>query len=122
MGLKIDVVAKPKQGVVTGKIPTELVELLETAVPEAMKDAGNKEIILTADNEAEAKTYALYARAWGYQQEPQLNIRKIPNRREMTDNVARLTVGLLSDATPLGRKPGGTNGEKARIGPSKGQK
>jgi hypothetical protein len=113
MGLKIEVVNKPKQGVVTGTIPQDLVDFLAPAVTEAMKDAGNKEIILSADTEAEAKTYALYARAWGYQQEPQLNIRKIPNRREMPDTVARLTVGLLEDAKPLGRKPGGTNAPKA---------
>lgn len=109
MALTLTVVNKPKQGTVSTPVKDlspELVELLEAEVPKALADPKNKEIVLTADTETEASKYAGWARAWGAQQEPPLNIRKIPNRREMKDNQARLTVALQSESAPLGRKPG----------------
>lgn len=103
MALTAQVVDKPQPGVTMGVIPPDLVKLLDALVPDAMKDPKNKEIILNCADEAEAKLMSGYAKAWGGRQDPQIAVRKIANRRDMTDSQARLVVCLLSDATPRGR-------------------
>lgn len=113
MGLTVTVVDKPKAGVVQGTIPPELAKLLDAEVPKAMKSPQDKEIVLEADTEQAAKLYAGYAKAWGARQEPALFVRRIANRRDMADNVARLTVCLMADKPTLGRYAAGTAPESS---------
>lgn len=114
MGLKVRVENRPVAGVIQGTVPPELASLLEEEVPKAMERPADKEIILTADSEKEAKLYGDYAKAWAPRQDPPLFIRKIANRRGMSDNEVRLVVCLLSEAPKLGRSgqvaAAGTNG------------
>lgn len=51
------------------------------------------------------KQLALYAGAWGKGQEPKLYIHKIPNRKDMSANVARLAVEKWDDV-PKENRPG----------------
>lgn len=113
MGLTVEVSNRPQPGVAQGTIPPELAELLEAKVPEAMKAPEDKEIILQADSEKEVKLYASYAKAWAGQQEPKLFIRRIANRRDMPDTMARLVVCLLADAPKLGRSGQVANADKS---------
>lgn len=96
------VTRKPVAGVTEVEIPAKLAELLATHVPAVLKD-GDHELTLTAKDETAAKKLALYARAWGARQEPKLWIKKIPNRRDMSSNVARLSVEVETEETT---KPG----------------
>jgi hypothetical protein len=98
----LEVTRKPVAGVTEVQIPKALSDLLAKHVPTVLKD-GDHELTLTAKDEAAAKKLALYARAWGARQEPKLYIKKIPNRRDMAVNVARLEVRKDEDVTS---KPG----------------
>ncbi len=100
------VTRKPVAGVTAGQIPGALAKLLTEHVPAVLKSSDH-ELTLTAKDEATAKKLALYARAWGARQEPKLYIKKIPNRRNMADNVARLSVELDKD---VASKPGRPKG------------
>lgn len=93
---------KPVAGVSEVEIPPALAKLLAEHAPKAL---GNKdyELTLTARDEKTAKRLALYARAWGARQDPQLYIHKVPNRKGMPENVARLAVELASDVKPENR-------------------
>lgn len=95
-------VRKPVAGVTQGTVPEGLAKLLAAHVPAALADKDH-ELQLTAKDETAAKKLALYARAWGAQQEPKLYIHKIPNRRDMPANVARLEVQLDSEVTAENR-------------------
>jgi hypothetical protein len=106
MGLTVVVADKPKQGVIQGTIPPELAELLGAEVPKAMADPLNKEILIQADTEKEAKLMGQYAKAWAPRQDPPLFMRLIANRRDMDEKTVRLTVCLLENAPKLGRSPG----------------
>lgn len=99
----VEVTRKPVAGVSEVQIPEALVKLLSTHVPTVLKESADKELTLTAKDEATAKKLALYARAWGARQTPKLYIKKIPNRRDMPANVARLSVELDSEVES---KPG----------------
>lgn len=111
VSLSLEVVDRPKYGIQLSNIPRELADLLEQIIPDILKDPENKELTLTASTQEEVLMYCRYAREWGNQYEPKLNIRKCPNRREMNSNQARLTVQLQSESKPLGRKPkGNVNG------------
>lgn len=105
MGLTVVVTDKPRQGVIQGTIPPELEELLNAEVPKAMKDPANKEILIQADSEKEAKMYGQYAKAWAPRQDPPLFMRIIANRRDMSLNTVRLIACRLEDAPKLGRSP-----------------
>jgi hypothetical protein len=99
---------KPVAGVVQAEIPPALAKLLEEHAKKALTDP-DFELTLTARDEATAKKLALYARAWGARQEPKLYIHKVPNRRDMAANVARLAVELDENVSPEnrpGRKAG----------------
>lgn len=98
----LEVTRKPVAGVTEVQIPKALSDLLSKHVPTVLKD-GDHELTLTAKDEAAAKKLALYARAWGARQEPKLWIKKIPNRRDMSANVARLSVEVETEET---KKPG----------------
>ena len=93
---------KPEGGVTVSQLPPALVKLLQEYAPKALADK-DFELILTAKDKATAQKLALYARAWGNGQEPKLYIHKVPNRRDMKDNVARLAVELDSDVNPENR-------------------
>jgi hypothetical protein len=95
-------VRKPVAGVVQGEIPAMLAKLLEVEVPKALKDP-DYELQLTAKDESKVKKLAGYARAWGGRQEPKLYIHKVPNRRDMPANVARLVVELESNVAAENR-------------------
>jgi hypothetical protein len=97
-------VRKPVAGVTSVEIPEGLAKLLAEHVPTALKDA-DFELTLTAKDEATAKKLALYARAWGARQEPKLYIHKVPNRRDMPANVARLAVEK-DEEVPAENRPG----------------
>ena len=104
--VEVTTVAQP--GVVAGKVPQALADLLAAKVPEVLKEPDKKELTIAAHDEASAKKIALYARAWGAQQEPRLYITKVPNRRDMENRYARLKVRLdseVDDANKPGRKP-----------------
>jgi hypothetical protein len=103
----MEVTRKPVAGVTQAEIPAALAKLLEQHVPTVLKSADH-ELALTAKDEATAKKLALYARAWGARQEPKLYIHKIPNRRDMKDNVARLSVELDKDVTSRPGRPAAT--------------
>lgn len=126
-GFELTAEVKPEKtsGVSVSTIPPVLVKLLEKAVPRVLdpKDptdeiilglpykpvAENEEKTVTADNrkgvENNVKQLALYAAAWGKGQEPKLYIHKIPNRKEMAANVARLAVDKWEDV-PKENRPG----------------
>jgi hypothetical protein len=87
----ITVTHKPVGGVTEGQIPEKLAALLAQHAPKALSEP-DYELTLTAKDEATAKRLALYARAWGARQEPKLYITKVPNRRDMAKNIARLSV------------------------------
>lgn len=95
---------KPIPGITSVEIPPALAKLLAEHTPKALKEP-DFELTLTAKDEATAKKLALYARAWGARQEPKLYIHKVPNRREMASNIARLAVELDSEVKPE-NKPG----------------
>lgn len=106
MALSIRVERKAKPGVIKGEIPADLAGLLAAEAPKALKDPDYELILFDPElSEAEIKVQASYARAWGFQQDPQLNVRRIANHKGMKDNEARLTVALLSESKPLGRPP-----------------
>lgn len=98
----IEVSRKPVAGVTEVQIPAKLAELLAKHVPAVLAD-GDHELSLTARDETAAKKLALYARAWGARQTPKLWIKKVPNRRDMAPNIARLSVEVESEET---KKPG----------------
>lgn len=98
------VTRKPVAGISQGEIPEGLAALLAEHVPAVLASADH-ELILTARDEAAAKKLSLYARAWGARQEPKLFIHKIPNKRDMKDNVARLTVQLDSEVVTRAGRP-----------------
>jgi hypothetical protein len=101
----VSVERRPEPGAVSvGKIPEPLAELLAEHAPKALADT-NYELSLVAKDAATAKKLALYARAWGAQQDPKLYIHKLPNRRDMKDNVARLAVEKDEDV-PAENRPG----------------
>jgi uncharacterized protein YbjT (DUF2867 family) len=103
----IETTRKPVAGVTAGVIPAGLAALLAEHAPKALTDP-DFELTLTAKDEATAKKLAAYSRAWGAQQEPKLYIHKVPNRRDMTNNVARLAVELDAEVKPENR-PGRRN-------------
>jgi hypothetical protein len=111
-------------GVTVSQIPAMLVKLLEQEAPKALstkakpsdyeiilsipvrhtpdeKKSGKENAEAKAEAEKAAKNtvqqLASYAAAWGKGQEPKLYIHKIPNRKDMADNVARLAVELDSE-------------------------
>lgn len=92
----VDVRTKPQPGVSAGEIPPALAKLLAEKAPGVVGSADN-ELVLTAQDEAKAKQLALYARAWGAQQDPKLYIKKVPNGKQYPDNVARLSVNKWED-------------------------
>jgi hypothetical protein len=98
----IEVTHKPIAGVTEGEIPPALAKLLETHAQKALTEA-DYELTLTAKDEIQAKKLAGYARAWGARQTPKLYIHKVPNRRDMTKNVARLAVELDDEVAPENR-------------------
>ena len=93
---------------VSGEIPSKLAQHLATEVPKIL---GNPSMVLTltARDEEAAKLLVSYAKAWGTQQTPKLYVRKLPNSRDIADNVARLAVVLDSDVKPE-NKPGRRTG------------
>lgn len=95
-------VRKPTGGVTVGTIPPMLAKLLAEHTPKALADK-DYELVLNAKDETQAKKLALYARAWGAQQTPKLYIHKVPNRRDMQPNVARLSVELDENVAPENR-------------------
>jgi hypothetical protein len=99
MALKVEVSRKPVAGVSTEPVPDELAAHLVKLVPEVLKENKDKELTITADNEREAALYAAHAKRWGTQQTPELYIHKLPNRKNMPANVARLGVQLASEVT-----------------------
>jgi hypothetical protein len=100
----IEVSHKPVAGVTVGEIPPALAKLLSEHAPKALGDK-DYELTLTAKDEGQAKRLAGYARAWGARQTPKLYIHKVPNRRDMTKNVARLAVEL-DEEVPAENRPG----------------
>lgn len=101
----VEVARKPTPGVVAGTVPPKLAEYLAAKVPEVLANSADNELIIAAADAGSAKALAGYARAWGAQQTPQLRITKTPNRRDMSDNLARLEVKLESDV-PAENRPG----------------
>lgn len=101
---EIVVETKPQPGIVQGEIPPKLAKYLEEKAKEVLGSA-DKELILKADSEKNAKRLALYARAWGAQQNPKLRITKLPNRQGMGDNIARLNV-VKDEDVPAENRPG----------------
>lgn len=103
----VEATRKPVGGVTETAIPEGLAKLLAEHAPKALNDP-DFELTLTAKDEATAKKLALYARAWGARQTPKLYIHKVPNRRDMGTNVARLAVDKDEDVKPENR-PGRRN-------------
>lgn len=102
---KIEASRKPAAGNVhVASFPPALVRMLEAESAKALKDP-DYEVIVTAKDLAAAKRLALWAAAWGKTQEPKLYIHKVPNRRDMPENVARLSVELDSEV-PDANRPG----------------
>lgn len=126
-GFELSAEVKPEKtsGVSVSTIPAVLVKLLEKAVPKVLdpKDPTDeitlslpykafpqeteKEKVTESRKEVEGnvKQLALYAAAWGKGQEPKLYIHKLPNRKEMSANVARLAVEKWEDV-PKENRPG----------------
>lgn len=105
----VEVTAKPVGGVSEGQIPPKLAAYLAENAPKALPKDGqttsDHELTLTAKDEATAKRLVLYARAWGARQDPKLRITKVPNRQDMTKNVARLSV-VKDEDVPDENRPG----------------
>jgi hypothetical protein len=102
--LTITLDRKPKPGITVGQVPPVLARALAENAPKALVDP-DFELTLTARDEKTAKLMAGYARAWGAQQTPKLYIHKVPNRRDMPANVARLAVEL-DESVPPENRPG----------------
>lgn len=102
--------AKPIAGVTEVEIPAKLAELLKKETVKVLESKEDLELCLTAASEADAKQLALYARAWGARQAPKLYIHKVPNRKGMGANVARLAVELDAEV-PAENRPGRRNGK-----------
>jgi hypothetical protein len=100
----IAVTPKPVAGVSLLPVPENLAKHLTTLVPKVLKDADH-ELTITAASKADAAKLAAHAKRWGSQQTPELYINKIHNRRDMSDNIARLNVRLMSDV-PVENRPG----------------
>jgi hypothetical protein len=98
------VTRKPVAGVSLLPVPEKLAKGLAIEVPKVLKSEDH-ELTITAKDKAEAHKLAAHAKRWGAQQTPELYINKIPNRRDMDDNVARLNVRLMSDV-PAENRPG----------------
>jgi hypothetical protein len=97
---------KPIAGVTDVEIPKRLVEFLAKEVPAVLANSADKELTLTAKDKATAQILAGYARAWGARQEPRkLYIRKLPNTKNMGENVARLAVSY-DDEVPAENRAG----------------
>ena len=97
---------KPVGGVTMVEIPAALAAMLAENTPKVLDSKTDvDELVLTAKDEATAKKLALYARAWGARQNPKLYIHKVPNRRDMGANVARLAVELDAEV-PAENRPG----------------
>jgi hypothetical protein len=120
-------------GVTISHIPASLVTLLEQEAPKALADTAyelvirvpvrgpaplsdkatdaektaHKEATAAAEEKAvsTAKQLSLYTAAWGKGQTPKLYISKIPNRKTMPGNHARLRVKLWDDV-PAENRPG----------------
>jgi hypothetical protein len=105
----VEVTHKPIAGVTEGEIPPALVKLLAEHAPKALAEA-DYELTLTAKDEPQAKKLAGYARAWGARQTPKLYIHKVPNRRDMSKNIARLAVELDENVSPENRPGRKTSG------------
>lgn len=103
-GFEVIVSRKPVGGVVEKDIPKVLADKLATEVPKVLASADH-ELSIKGKTDVAARKIALYARAWGARQEPKLRITKIPNRRDMPDNVARLSVAKEDDV-PVENRPG----------------
>jgi hypothetical protein len=103
MPFKIEVSRKPVAGVSTEPVPEDLAAHLAKLVPEVLKENKDKELTITADNEREAALYAAHSKRWGTQQTPELYIHKLPNRKNMPSNIARLGVQLMADVQPENR-------------------
>jgi hypothetical protein len=95
---------KPVAGLVAGKVPEKLAELLAEHVPTVLASA-DLDLTLSAKDEKTAKHLALYVRAWGAQQEPKLYIRRLPNRRNQVDTEVRFAVAKDEDV-PAANRPG----------------
>jgi hypothetical protein len=142
MGLSVVTVNKPIAGVNSSNIPVDLAEYLAVEVPKALAANGgkDKELILAHDTKALAEQYALYARAWGMRDDGAsaqtaekdeegnvtreaigypVEIRRIPNRRDMPDNQIRLAVRKYDpNATRPGRPAGTSNTETPAPAPA----
>lgn len=134
-GLEIVTERKPEKagGVTVSQIPAFLVNLLTQEAPKALADndhelilrvpvrgpdklsdkatdaekATHKEATDAAVKKATetAKQLTLYAAAWGKGQTPKLYIHKVPNRKDMPSNHARLAVEDW-DKVPKENRPG----------------
>lgn len=104
-----DIRSKPQPGVSIGEIPENLGRLLAEKALEVMGSTDH-ELVLTAQDEEKAKLLALYARAWGAQQTPKLYIKKLPNGKLYSDNIARLSVEKWDDV-PTENRPGRRHGK-----------
>lgn len=134
-GLEIVTERKPEKagGVTVSQIPEFLVNLLKQESPKALADndhelilrvpvrlpepltdkatdeakAAHKEATEAATKKANetAKQLTLYAAAWGKGQTPKLYIHKVPNRKDMPSNHARLAVEDW-DKVPKENRPG----------------
>jgi hypothetical protein len=118
MAIKLAATPKPIQGQPEGKIPEDLVKLLESEVPKVLKDLENQELTLVGENKGEAETYAGYARAWGMRQEKKLVIRRQPPRREQPNNVVRLAVSYHDPEKPGPGRPKGSHNSPAATEPA----
>lgn len=101
-GFTMDVSRKPVAGVIEAEIPKVLADALAAQVPKALADP-DYELIMKGKDVASVKRIVLYARAWGARQKPALRIVKIPNRQNMPDTTARLSVALEEEVPPENR-------------------
>jgi len=104
MGLSITHQAKPISGVTVSEIPRELIDAM-TEEWAFIKTHPDHEVVLTADNPAEAQQFYLYARAWGNGHDPRLVVRKLPARPKQNDNEVRFTVKLFEEDAPQPGRP-----------------
>jgi hypothetical protein len=134
-GLELVTERKPEKagGVTVSQIPENLVKLLTAEAPKALADSDHELILrvpvrlpeplkdnATAEAKAAhaeatseahkrandtAKQLTLYAAAWGKGQTPKLYIHKVPNRKDMPANHARLAVEDW-DKVPKENRPG----------------
>jgi hypothetical protein len=103
-GFDVTLERKPVAGVTPGVIPPPIAEQMAQAAPKALADP-DFELLVTAKDDAVLKQIIGYSRAWGAQQEPKLRITKIPNRKDMPNNVARLNV-IKEEDVPEDSRPG----------------